>query len=199
MKIERVKDGLHAERYMRGELADGTTLAHLVLERTAFSKGRFRVAIPKRLDGRQAAEFRQETFHVDGDEPIALARLIKAFIGAPGHAVMIQDTQASLSDPWLSRCEYRELAKAYDGEVYWAVEGEALARVSDEEMLSVINCASFYPFSCFFYISSSGGSEEFTASELDRVAERLVGIAVGAFDERSFLMWWRDDLVPFPL
>ena len=199
MRMESVTDGQRAERYMRAELSDGTALARLVSQTTDFSRGSFRVAVPKGLGESQVLDFRYY-IHLDGDEPTALARLIKAFVSTPNHAVLIQDTQASISDPWLSNFEHRELARAYGTEVYWAVEGAELARVSDEEMLNIVNCGSFWPFSCFFYLRNSRAGEPGpAASELNRVVESLVGVAVGAFDDRSFLIWWRDDRVPFPL
>ena len=199
MRMESVTDGQRAERYMRAELSDGTALARLVSQTTDFSRGSFRVAVPKGLGESQVLDFRYY-IHLDGDEPTALARLIKAFVSAPDHAVLIQDVYTSASEPWLRECEHRELARTYDDEVYWAVEGAELARIPDEEMLSIVHLGSFHPFSCFFYLRRprSKGTE-LDRRELDRVVEALVGVAVGAFDDRSFLILWRDDLVPFPL
>lgn len=199
MKIEPVPDVLQATKYMMAELADGTTLARLALQTIDFSKGCFRVAVPKELDENQALDFRYY-FHLDGDEPTALARLVKAFIIDPDHAVLVQDYCASPSDSWLRECEYRQLVRVCNNEVYWAVEGAELARVSDDEMLKIVNMGSVYPFSCFFHLRSSCGEETGSAvPDLNRVAQSLFGVAVEAFDARSFLFWWRDDLMPFPL
>ncbi len=199
MKIEPVPDVLLATRYMTAELADGTTLARLALQTIDFSKGRFRVAVPKELDENQALDFRYD-MHTDGDEEVALARLIKAFIIAPNHAVLIQEYCASPSDSWLRECEYRQLVRLCNNEVYWAVEGAELARVSDDEMLNIVHLGSFHPFSCFFHLRNSCGGEAGSAGpDLNRVAQSLFGVAVDAFDARSFLIWWRDDFMPFPL
>jgi hypothetical protein len=75
-----------------------------------------------------------------------------------------------------------------------------LANLSDDEMGDLINYGSFWPFSAFFYVNGlSPTKSELNDADLQLIVNRLVGVAVGAFDDRSYLVWWRDDLWPFPL
>jgi hypothetical protein len=174
-------------------------LAHLVLEAIDFAKGSFRVALPRTLDESRPLDFRSQTFHLGGDEDLSLALLIKAFIRGPEHAVLLQDTQASISDRWLTDYKYKELVRTYRTELYWAVE-RPLCDLPDEEMASLISSTSFWPFSAFFYPRGARSiGKELLKSDLARIAETLIGLAVGAFDDRSFLFWWRDDQLAFPL
>jgi hypothetical protein len=56
-----------------------------------------------------------------------------------------------------------------------------------------------YPSSAFFYIAGiSERKTQLKDSDLEHVVNTLVGVAVRAFDTESFLIWWREDLRPFP-
>lgn len=199
MLIVLIRDFASAEKYVRGELSVGTTLARKIVKSIDFASGKFRVFTPDGFDINNLVDFRYQTFHLEGDEPIALARAAKHFLRVEGHAILIQDTQASISDPWLESCEHRNLVRTYDSEIYWTLVGQEFGDASEKEMMRILNCASFWPFSAFFCASGvERDKPQIDDSDLDCAVESLVGIAVGAFDERSFLVWWRDDIMPFP-
>jgi hypothetical protein len=192
-----------AAKYMAKELSDGTTLARLVLKRADFTRGSFRVALPVNVDSSRQLDFRQDVsssdLHPDGDEAALFAGVIKLFIHDSDCTVLIQDTLKSMSDKVTQRLDSRHLAISYKAEVYWTLAGQELSGISDDDMVGIVYSASFYPFCAFFWLGRvANGKSSLSDADLERVANTLVGVAVGAFDDNSFLMWWRDDLRPFP-
>ena len=133
-----------------------------------------------------------------GDEEAIFARLIKSYIRHDRCGVILQDTETSVNYPYFAKLQYKRLAKTFDEEVYWSVAETKLADLSDDEMGTVINYASFWPFSGFFYTDVPLEKSALTNADFQSIMRQLVGIAVGAFDDRSYLVWWRDDLLPFP-
>lgn len=199
MTIQIVKQELQAELYVRKQLSRGTTLARLVLQAIDFARGRFRIVMPPGTDQSVALDFSSSNINLAGDKPIAFARVIKWFLQDSNCSLLIQDTEASMSDPWLQEFEHKNLAIPYDGELYWKVAGPQLASLSDDEMLDVVNGASFFSFTAFFYLRPVPETAiELNYGDLNHVKRNLVGLAIGAFDFESFLLWWRDDLYPFP-
>jgi hypothetical protein len=203
MPIREIADVAGAERYMREQLTDGTTLAHLVLNRIDFSRGKFRIAMPGTVDQTPPFDFKSMR-RLDGDEEMAVARVMKSFISDPNCVVLMQETQLEISDRFstenwfLTKNWHENLALSYKNEPYWPVVGPELARISDEQMLTVVRSASAYPFSAFFYVGTVPTSKTLTDRDLERILTELVGVAVDALDSRSLLLWWREDLRPFP-
>ncbi|HSR56843.1 MAG TPA: hypothetical protein VLL57_01570, partial [Candidatus Binataceae bacterium] len=73
-----------------------------------------------------------------------------------------------------------------------------VSQASLEEVRAIIE-ASLYPSIAFFYVGGiSAPKTALSVADLEYVVQNLVGVAVGAFDECSFLMWWRRTSVPFP-
>ena len=142
--------------------------------------------MPEGREVTQALDFRFETFSL-GQSATDFARLVRSFIGDPKNAILLQDTQISISDPeFSSDLPYPNFAVSYQNEVYWAVSGGEQAQFPDDKMLEVINSASFYPFSAFFYIEEISKTKgKLEDSDLRLIVKHLVGLAVGAFDERS--------------
>jgi hypothetical protein len=197
--IQEVRDALQAERYMREELSDGTTLAKYVLKAIDFSAGKFRVAMPETVDQSQPLDYRYESARVGRDDEICFARVMRSFIRDPECAVLMQDTQVSMSSTGFHDLPHSELIVPYGSEVYWSVSGRELSELPDAEMLEIVWSASFWPFSAFFYVDGVSCRDARLGDEdLERIVTTLVGLAVGAFHDHSFLMWWRDDLRPFP-
>jgi hypothetical protein len=199
MPIQLVRHVSQAEKYMKDKLSEGTTLARLVAERTDLSVGIFRLPMPEISDPSEPLDLESGNVHLARDEEESFARVIRAFISNPACALIMQDNEAKMSDPIMEKLPYRHLAVEYGAEVYWRVAGAGLAGVSDNEMLDVVNSTSYFPWTGFFYrdgVSPSIG--ELTDEDLEHVIRKLVGIAVSAFDYRSFLIWWRDDLCGFP-
>ncbi|MGB8411765.1 MAG: hypothetical protein WCE23_02960 [Candidatus Binatus sp.] len=202
MAIREIADVVGAEKYMREQLTDGTTIAHLVLNRIDLSRGKFRIAMPDIVDQNPPFDFKSDR-RLDGDEEMAVARVIKSFISDPNCVVLMQETQIGKSDrfsteSWFLEKAWQEnLALNYKDELYWPVAGPEFARISDEEMLGVVRSASAYPFSAFLYVGTVPSSKTLTDRDLERILTKLVGVTVDAFDGRSFLLWWRDE-VRFP-
>ncbi len=197
MAIYMVTNLLEARSYIADELAQGKTLANLVRDRVDFLQGQFYFEKSQRVDQTEL-DFRSGNLPSSGKEEMVLARLIKSFIQEPNCAVLLQETQMDPSE--LPGWEYASLAAFYDGEIYWRIEGQKLATRSDDEMLKIVRSASFYPFSAFFYINKSQNEKtKLEYDDLEEIVNTLIAVAVGAFDDRSFLIWWRDGSVPFPL
>ena len=198
-----VIDKQRAAEYVKDQLSRGTTLSRWVQRSVDLSRGTIRIAMPEGTEVTQALDFRFHTFPLGQSGERDFARLVRSFIGDPKNAILLQDTELSISDPeFATNLPYPSLAVSvsYQKEVYWAVSGGELAQFPDDKMLDVINQASFWPFSAFFYINGISKTKgELEDSDLQLIVKHLVGVAVGAFDDRSYLVWWRDDLRPFPL
>ena len=201
MAIQVVTNTARAESYMRDVLAQGTTLARLVLNRVDFRLGTFRLPMPETIDQKQGLDLRSGNVRLAKDEEAAFAAVIRSFIRAGNAAVLMQELEASMSELSSGKLlAYRHLAVPYNDEVYWRVSGADLAMMSDDEMLNVMNNASYLPWTGFFYFDGISRTKRLISDmDLESVMTNLVGVAVSAFDYRSFLVWWRDDLVPFPL
>ena len=85
----------------------------------------------------------------------------------------------------------------YNDELYWVISGTDLL---ESDILALLGQPILpYPSSAFFYaVESQNQKSHFKESDLEHVANSLLGVAVRAFDTRSFLIWWREDLRPFP-
>ena|SRR5271163_1752037 len=109
--VKRLENVERARAYLIGELADGTTLAKLVLERFHFHDGAFFMIVPKRIDPdhlqdlirpdtdpARYAEFREEVFRVHFNAAWVLASIVRAFAIAPSCQLLGQDTVMTLDD-----------------------------------------------------------------------------------------------------
>ena len=190
-------DQQRAAEYVKGQLSQGTTLSRLVVRSADLWGGHFRVAMPESKNQGADFDLRWDT-RLGGDEEAIFARLIKSYIRHDRCGVILQDTETSVNYPYFAKLQYKRLAKTFDEEVYWSVAETKLVDLSDDEMGTVINYASFWPFSAFFYTDVPLEKSALTNADFQSIMRQLVGIAVGAFDDRSYLVWWRDDLLPFP-
>jgi len=85
----------------------------------------------------------------------------------------------------------------YGEEVYWKLKEP----VKESEFESVMDRGSFWPYSAFFCASLTNKETPSNLSQYDlrQIASEVIGVAVDAFDAESFVLWWREDLHPFPL
>jgi hypothetical protein len=199
MPIRKLEILTGVEDYLRHELSDGTTLARMVLDRTDLKFGSFRIAAPAGMDLSRPVELSWEPAGLKGNEELLFAGVVNSYIRDPRCAVLLQETQFSMSELRRLGLTHAKSLIRHGDEVYWSVAGSEVAKLSDEGMLELINSASFYPFAAFFYVDGIPSTRgALTDDDLEHVVATLCGLAVGAFDQRSFLIWWRDDLRPFP-
>jgi hypothetical protein len=196
MSMQKIENRSQALAFLRKELSEGSTLAKLVLRRTDFEHGGFFTGIPENIDQNQL-DFRSSIGGLSR-EPMAFARLIKAFISRPDYAVLLEDTEPLTSDLLKVDSKYRTRIRTYKGSaLFWSMSGSDL---SESDIFTLLGMPILpYPSSAFFHLAgTSKANTELTDSDLERIANGLVGAAVRAFDTRSVLIWWREDLHPFP-
>lgn len=202
MAIKRVgnKSRKAAENYLSRHLAEGTTLARLISDQIDFSLGIFRVIIPESADTDLSLDFSSGNSRLSGDEEVSFACLIRSFTSDPGCALLIQDNEFTISELSVGQqLPYGHLAVSYNTEVYWAVSKSVLNELTDDQILDIVHNASYFPWLGFFYLNGLNTDVNRLSDHfIKHFGRRIIGIAVGAFDYRSFLIWWRDDLVPFP-
>ncbi len=202
MAIKRVgiRSITAAENYLSRHLAEGTTLARLIKAQIDFGLGVFRVIVPESTDMDLSLDFSSGNFHLSGYEEIFFAQLIRSFLRNTGCALLIQDNEFNISELSIGQqLPYRHLAISYKEEVYWRLSKSMLNGLTDDQILDIVHSASYYPWIGFFYICSSNTEcNRLSDDFINHFGQRVIGIAAGAFDYRSFLIWWRDDVRPFP-
>jgi len=177
------------------QLEGGTTLTSRIRASTDFARGRLLIALPEGVELTQLSDFESGGWfrYVSGAGQETLARVLKWFLADREHGVLLQDTQAHVTDGWLQGYEYRHHIVTYNEEIYWRLTDSG---TSEDEVLGVIASASVYPSSAFLYVSDLERRTELDDHDLQKVIDTLAGIAVGAFDEDSFLLWWAYQALP---
>lgn len=178
----------HFVKALRG----GTKLASRVRDKIDFDRGRFFVLLPEEADLSDLPPFEHAGYLPFRRRGIpTLAHIIKALLAEYRAAVLFQDTQVAVGDPWLLTYKFGRYAVSYSSEVYWCIFDPAL---SEEDIAGVIRSVSFYPFAAFVYDPRSfSNATELSNDHLDRVIKHLLSVIVGVFDEDSFLFWWSDE------
>lgn len=199
MVVLEKEDASAAAKHMLDRLAEGSTLAHLTVKFIDLTRGSFVVIAPESATHSHRIDFQSSNHALRGDEEIRFARLLKLFIRDPDCAVVLQELHATLSDPWMKDFSYRHLAIQCGSELYWRVSGKDLSSLSDESIEEVIDAASPFPFTAFFYVDGiSLNKAELETVDLRHVVDKIVAIAVSAFDYRSYLIWWNEELRALP-
>jgi hypothetical protein len=194
MGMQEMENQAKATEYLVEQLALGTTLARLVLQGTDLSLGKYRAGIPKGVDQAQI-NFHSSLKGLRGEDRV-FARIIKRFIEEAGGSALVADTETRKSQGDLSGYPYADRMLTYDDEVYWRIAG---AHLSEDDIMNLFGAPVLpYPLCIFLHMAKSFETKsDLSNADLDQVLRRLVGVAVAAFDTDSFLLWWRDDLVPF--
>lgn len=194
MSMQEIVDSSKASGYLVGQLAQGTTLARLALQRTDFSYGTYRVGIPDGVD-QAGIDFHRSLSGLRGEDR-AFARLIMTFIEKVGGVALVADTETRSSQGNLEGFPYGDRMATYGDEVYWRIAGASL---SEDDILNLLGAPILpYPLCVFLYLANSVDTKnELKHEDLEQIVRRLVGVAVAAFDTDSFLLWWRENLVPF--
>ncbi len=186
-----------AAKYFLMQLEMGTSLSTRIKTVVDFAAGRMFVALPDGTNLSNLPKF-EETGPIRWRRRgfATLAHLVKCCLAINGAAVLIQDTiDRSTNDEWIRDYQYRQHVASYNQEVYWQITDPAL---DEEDILGLIYSATFHPWSGFFYVQSEPGkSSELSDVDLNEIARTLSGVAVGVFDQESFLLWWSNRL-PLP-
>jgi hypothetical protein len=199
LKIFDVSHNVRAKEYVLRELAAGNSLSKRVCKEVDLSRGRLFVGLPNGVDLATLDDFDWGGLRVG---PVTykeyLARIAAAFIADPGHFVLIQDTFTLGDDLPTSGYRYQAYGIAYGNEVYWLLTNP---EISDDDLLAVICSGSPYPYAVFFCSAGTpSGKLKINELGLDEIVPTITGIAVGAFDEDSFLLWWSaDSPTPFTI
>jgi hypothetical protein len=188
-----------ALKHLLACLAQGTTLARMTAQSVDFSRGRFVVVAPKAALQHHPVDFRSSNQRLNRDEDILFARFVRGYLSDPDCAVLLQDLEARLTDPFMDKIAQRHLAIEYHDELYWRVNSDTLATKSDEDALKILNLASPFPFTAFLYVDGlSKEKSKLSDADLLHVVDNLVALVVSVFDFDSYLIWWKDEIRPFP-
>lgn len=210
--VKRLTNVERARAYLIGELADGTSLAKLILERVDFHDGAFFMIVPKRIDPdhlqdltdpdtdpTRYTEFRDEIFRVHFNAARILASIVRAFAITPTYQLLGQDTLMTLDDvesyhPELLSSAGKEWV-SYENEIYSFARGES----SEDEIETAINAASMWPSAVFLCRGAAPpGASKLQYGDLEIAVANLAAVAVGANHEDTILLWWRDQ-TKFPM
>ncbi len=210
-KVTELREfGLGAEglQYVASHLTWGHTFSKCVLERVDLSKGDVVTHLPPTVPAVEVVKFdqggklptppRETWLKTEGGVAIPipntlphLTKAISAFLSTPGGICLLENADASRSDPWLERCESR--IAFFDDEVYHVLEA-----TTDEEMidLSIRRAQSAWTFvgalaSLSDRLSLPADRGELTLEFLRSLAERVEQVFVGAYDLEGYVIWRR--------
>ena len=187
MSMHHIKDHDKALAFLKGELAEGTTLARLALTQVDFSRGRMYAWLAPTINPDSIKNFRF-SLRLSGDEDREFCRFTSAFIQGPNCGMILQDTEPRNVEDDVSVA----LAAEYIGELYWHCRD---AHVSEGDILNAAGAPYLpYPWCGFFHLSAlTTGNRILTAIDLQAIVNTVVGVAVAAFDTGSYLLWWSDN------
>jgi hypothetical protein len=153
--------------------------------------------LPDAADGNQITNFDWWIPNVDRMKAFSLlGKIVVNFIARPEAIVMIQDDWHETSQPLWRDYEHKELARFYRKEIYWRLAGTDL---TPELAAYVVEGASFWPFAAFpCFPAAFSDDDHLTDADIEELATKTVASAVDAFDADSFVMLWREDILPFP-
>jgi hypothetical protein len=192
MAMLRIRNSEQALNYLKGQLSEGMALARLALREVDFEKGEMYVWMPLTAD-QDAIENFKVSRRLSGDEDPEFCRFAWTFIQDPNCAVILQDTIT-----WNTEGErYEALAAKYGDELYWYIAG---ADLSEVDVLRITGMAILpYPWVGVFYTDAPKvRKRELTENDLQEMVKSLVGIAVTAFDNCSYVLWWNTSS-PLPI
>jgi hypothetical protein len=189
--LKELEQNRFSWEYFLGQLGAGTTLARMIQKSFPLDSGKLLLAIPPEANPEEISDLRASLRHLSlQDGETAFAALVVSFLRDPGRAVLLQHTMASISDEWLQRYSLKNRAMTYKSEVYFYLDGATL----DERDISDLSArGSLYPRSAFFFpMVWHGMKKELTDPDMARIAGTLIGVNVGALDDDTFLLWWRN-------
>ena len=124
------------------------------------------------------------------DPHTVLDDVVTGFLTEPSRRVLGQN--ANMARTELAPEDFENLV-VFGSEFYWELSGPA----ADSLSVTSLPTGTRPIVVCFFW-SAAAKRTTFDAEAIDEITERLVGLAVGALDEDTYLLWWRSDREPFP-
>jgi hypothetical protein len=199
MNIRKFKDGKLPREYLLYRISpDLNALARLVRQKYHFTEGQFFILAADSVDIGGVSKFGNWIPDIDHSAALQLlAKVVKRFIVGRNSTVLLHDFIHSVSDSDWQDYKFKDRATTYNSETYWELKDPDTSDDEIEELIS--DWSSYFPVSAFFCESRSSDSKKcLSEADLQNLANNLIGLAVDAFDGDSFLIWWRDDLQPFP-
>ena len=179
--------------YANEELTHGgTTLSAKVSAKIQLSLGKIFLITPEGLDVVGVQNWPWDPGHLSSREANSiLSRTIHRYLSRSGNRVLIQDFEATRSDPSF---EDDPLRIFYGEELYWELQSPA---ISEDKIGDCVNDASYWPWIGYFAKARISEGRDIEIEDLEEAASQLVGVAIQALHD-SYLVWWRTDLEPFP-
>ena len=201
MKIQKLKDGSRARDYLLEYVPFGFAMVDKLAQHSSdFARGSFFVISPENVDADSLAYL---GWSISGsvDRPAAIqlfGKVVKRFISNPNCTVLLYDFTNAITDPGWEEYKHKDRATIYNGEICWELKGPDTPDHEIEELIS--DWSSYFPVSSYFCVSSSSERKNtFNDADLEQLSGNLIGVALDALHGDSFVIWWRDDLQPFPL
>lgn len=180
--------------YLLGE-TDDSTVARRVRDRFDPRRGKFYAILPQDLQPRQIEDwgcYRRELGYLVGPRnPHAIMdSVIRRFMANPLHRVIGKNWNQTVSD-----VDSRDMSTTvrYDDELYIELSGED---TRDDRL--IVGRFSIRPFALFLYRSRAPKRTALCDKDIEEIVRELIGVVVMAFDDDSYLIWWRTDREPFP-
>jgi hypothetical protein len=184
--MQRLRNPVMALAFLKNELSEGMTLAKSVLGEIDFTQGRMFVWMPPTIDQDTIENFGWSR-RLAGDEKQEFCRFVRGFIQEARCALILQDTENWSFEG--DECE--RLAAKYEDELYWYV---ARTDLSEKDVMSLTQMPVLpYPWCGFFYTGAIETElQTLTNKDLKLIVKTIVGVAVRAFDNDSYVLWWSD-------
>ncbi len=180
-------------RYLLEQLYE-SRVARKIRAHLDAARGSFFALLPEGLEPQRVKHWADPMREVGYPQnPRALLyNIVGRFLRDPKSRVLGQEPDRP--PEWPADYSTKNLVRHHD-ELGWELRGPSITESEIEDSLRGV---SSLPYVLYFYRSDSPKRNSLDDRAVDEISENLVGLAVGALNEKTFLMWWRTDLMPFP-
>jgi hypothetical protein len=188
--IFEVKRSAEVADYLLSQI-DDSAVARAVRERLDPRRGTFYTVLPESLRPERIRNWAwtEPELGYPLQPDLVLDSIIRRFLAEASHRVLGQnaDISAGQVEP-----EYSENLLVYRQEVHWEFGAPYATGWRGEFPLGL------RPFVLFFYRSTSPKRKTLDDKAIDQIVDELIGVAVMALDDDSYLIWWQTEREPFP-